>query len=198
MIWRKTWLESRGRFLLTAMVLVLTLVWWVFDAERQIGTLRRQTGNDVHALRLHYLRRSHPTVLGGMLPSFSRAGRVACRGPRDRSVHSRSSDQSSAVDGHESRRRRCGSGGTRFGAGNRDSDCGRLDWALLSSMGSVEILGFALLLRNRFLVAEPLVFIRASRDVAAVGAGAVSVYLAFNSQNYFYYWFPRALTSAGS
>jgi len=27
-------------------------------------------------------------------------------------------------------------------------------------------------------------------DVAAMGAGAVSVYLAFNSQNYFYYWLP--------
>src|SRR5690242_4633801 len=37
MIWRKTWLESRGRFFLTTIVLALTVFWWILDAERQMA-----------------------------------------------------------------------------------------------------------------------------------------------------------------
>lgn len=37
MIWRKTWLESRGRFLVMAVLLALTVGWWILDAERQMA-----------------------------------------------------------------------------------------------------------------------------------------------------------------
>jgi hypothetical protein len=36
-IWRKTWLESRGRFLATMSLLTVGVVWWILDAGRQMA-----------------------------------------------------------------------------------------------------------------------------------------------------------------
>src|SRR5262249_29177175 len=36
-IWRKTWIESRGRFWATALAMALTVAWWILDADRQMA-----------------------------------------------------------------------------------------------------------------------------------------------------------------
>lgn len=191
MIWRKTWLESRGRFLATLSLLTAGVVWWILDAGRQMArydieppmTFARYV-SVVYGVHIQLLWVASCIILGlgGLL-------RERAQGTAQFTLVLPISRQ-------------------RWMAAR--STLAAAEAALLAlvpvivipitaaligrSYPPLEALKFSALLFFSGIVFLFLGLFYSSvlpGDVSAGGAGAVSVYLAFNSQDYFYSWFPR-------
>jgi len=190
MIWRKSWLESRGRFLLTALMLALTVVWWILDADRQMARY------DIKPTMT--FTRYVSIVYGGHIQLFWVASCIILglgRLVRERAQGTAQFTLVLPISRHQWMVVR---------AAIRAAEA-----AVLASVPVIvipiaatligrsyppwEALKFSALLFLSGIVFLPMSLLYSSvlpGDVAAMGAGAVSVYLAFNSQNYFYYWLP--------
>jgi ABC-type transport system involved in multi-copper enzyme maturation permease subunit len=191
MIWRKTWLESRSRFFLTAIMLALTVVWWILDAERQMA---RYDGR-----RAMTFTRYVSIVYGGHIQLFWVASCVilGLGGLLRERVHGTA--QFTLVL-PISRQRWMG---VRAAVAAAEAAVLALVPVIVIPIAAAfigrsyppwEALKFSALLFFAGIVFLSLSLLFSSllpSDVAAMGAGAMSVYLAFNSQNYFYYWLPR-------
>jgi ABC-type transport system involved in multi-copper enzyme maturation permease subunit len=190
MIWRKTWLESRSRFLLTALTLTLTVVWWILEADRQMArydikpamTFTRYVSIVYGGhIQLFWVASCIILGLGGLVRERAQgAAQFTLVLPISRQ---RWMAMRAAVAAAE---------------------------AAVLALAPVIVIPIAAALIGRsyppwealkfsaLLFFSGIVFLSLSLlyssvlpgDVAAAGAGAASVYLAFNSQSYFYYWLP--------
>jgi ABC-2 type transport system permease protein len=190
-IWRKTWLESRGRFLATMSMLTAGVVWWILDAGRQMAryditppmTFTRYVSL-VYGVHIQLLWVASCVILGlgGLLRERAQGTAhftLVLPISRQRWMAARSAIAT--------------------------AEAGLLALmpvivipitaALIGrSYPPLEALKFSGLLFFSGIVFLSLGLFYSSvlpGDVSAGGAGAVSVYLAFNSQDYFYSWFPR-------
>ena len=191
MIWRKTWLESRGRFFLTALVLALTVVWWILDADRQMArydskppiTFARYVSIVYGGhIQLFWVASCIILGLGGLV-------RERAQGTAQFTLVLPISRQRWMV--------------MRAAVTATEAAILALVPVIVIPIAATligrsypawEALKFSALLFLSGIVFLSLSLLYSSvlpNDVSAVGAGAMSVYLAFNSQNYFYYWFPR-------
>jgi ABC-type transport system involved in multi-copper enzyme maturation permease subunit len=191
MIWRKTWLESRSRFLLTALILALTVVWWILDADRQMArydikpamTFTRYVSIVYGGhIQLFWVASCIILGLGGL-------GRERAQGTAQFTLVLPISRQRWMA--------------VRAAVAAAEAVVLALVPVIVIPIAAAligrsyppwEALKFSALLFFSGIVFLSLSLLYSSvlpGDVAAVGAGAVSVYLAFNSQNYFYYWLPR-------
>jgi len=190
-IWRKTWLESRGRFLGAVAVLAVAVAWSIVDASRQMAryditppmTFTRYVAT-VYGLHIQLVWVASCVILGlGGL------------------VHERAQGTAQFTLVLPVSRLRWMSARATVAAAEAAS-LALVPVILIpiaaTSIGRsyppLEALKFSALLFSSELVFLSLSLFYSAvlpGDVAAGGAGAISVYLAFNSQEYFYSWFPR-------
>jgi ABC-type transport system involved in multi-copper enzyme maturation permease subunit len=190
MIWRKTWLESRGRFLLTALILALTVVWWILDANRQMARY------DIKPAMT--FTRYVSIVYGGHIQLFWVASCIILGLGGLVRERAQGTAQFTLVLPISRQRWMA----MRAAVAAAEAAVLALVPVIVIPIAATligrsyppwEALKFSALLFFSGIVFLSLSLLYSSvlpGDVAAVGAGAVSVYLAFNSQNYFYYWLP--------
>ena len=190
MIWGKTWLESRGRFLLTTIMLALTVVWWILDADRQMARY------DIKPAMT--FTRYVSIVYGGQVQLFWVASCIILGLGGLVREHAQGTAQFTLVLPISRQRWMA----MRAAVAAAEAAVLALVPVIAIPIAATligrsyppwEALKFSALLFFSGIVFLSLSLLYSSvlpGDVAAVGAGAVSVYLAFNSQNFFYYWFP--------
>jgi len=191
MIWRKTWLESRGRFLVTASMLALTVAWWILDADRQMARY------DIKPAMT--FTRYVSIVYGGHIQLFWLASCIILGVGGLVRERAQGTAQFTLVLPISRQRWMAMRAAV---AAAEAAVLALLPVIVIPIAAAVtgrsyppwEALKFSFLLFFSGFVFLSLSLLYSSLlpgDAAAVGAGAMSVYLAFNSQNYFYYWLPR-------
>ena len=184
-------MESRGRFLLTGLLLALTVTWWILDADRQMARY------DISP-RMTFTRYVS-IVYGGHIQLFWVASCVVLGLGGLLREHTHGTAQFTLVLPISRQRWMA----VRAAVAAAEAVVLALVPVIVIPIAATaigrsyppwEALKFSALLFFSGIVFLSLSLLYSSvlpGDVAAVGAGAISVYLLFNSQNYFYYWFPR-------
>ena len=191
MIWRKTWLESRGRFLIMVVLLALTVIWSILNAERQMArydskppmTFTRYVsivyGSNI---QLFWVASCILLGTGGLLREHAHGTAqftLALPVSRQRWMAVRA-----AVTALEA-----------AGLALVPVIVIPIAATLIGrSYPPWQALSFSALLFSAGIVFLSLSIFYSSllpSDFAGLGVGAMSLYVVFNSQIYFYSWFPR-------
>ena len=190
MIWRKAWPESRGRFLLMGVALALTALAAILDAERQMARY--------DSMPPMTFTRYVSIVYGGQIQLVWVASCILLGLGGLLREHVLGTAQFTLVLPISRQRWMA----VRAAVAAAEAAVLALAPVIVIPIAATligrsyppwEALKFSALLFFSGIVFLSLSLLYSSvlpGDVAAVGAGAVSVYLAFNSQNYFYYWLP--------